>query len=343
MDLGVASVLVPWHRCVLKLDWADRAELKDPALRFIITGATGWLGRVTAELLLRALGQDFGKRVTLCASRAGAIRLSDGVPRLLMALDEVPQASVGPAQCIVFHYAFLTKDRVEGLDRDQYIAQNRRISESVASILGRNSVRGLILASSGAVYDHLRSGRGDESARLYGQLKAEDEERFGALCASAGTRLVAPRLFNLSGPYINKFEKYALSAIIADVLARRPVTLHAKKRVFRSYCYIEDILDLCIRLVFQATAEQAVFDTVGDEIVEVGVLAERVLRVMGGAPLEITRPVLENVPDDYYVGDSSLFPRLMSTLGCVPTGLNEQIERTAHYMKMVQGSACHSQ
>lgn len=328
---------------MLKLDWAARAELKDPALRFIITGATGWLGRVTAELLLRALGQDFGKRVTLCASKAGAIRLSDGLPRPLMALDEVPQASVAPAQCIVFHYAFLTKDRVEGLDRDQYIARNRRISESVASILGRNSVRGLILASSGAVYDHLRPGRGDESARLYGQLKAQDEEHFGALCGPTGTRLVVPRLFNLSGPYINKFEKYVLSAIIADVLARRPVALYAKKRVFRSYCYIEDVLDLCIRLVFQATADQAVFDTVGDEIVEVGELAERIIEVLGGGPIEIRRPVLEDVADDYYVGDPNLFPRLMSALGCVPAGLNEQIERTAHYMKMAQGSACHSQ
>ncbi|AAZ97837.1 putative nucleoside-diphosphate-sugar epimerases [Thiobacillus denitrificans ATCC 25259] len=309
----------------------------DPRV-FLITGATGWLGRALTEMLRRALGEEFSQRVILYGSREQSTALRDGTAVTIRELSKATRLLDGrPA--LLFHFAFLTKDRVGSLSDQEYVERNREISGMVASLVEEGNVSGVMLASSGAVYDHLLGRKRDAAAGLYGRLKAEDESRFEKVCRARSVRLVAPRIFNLSGPCMNKFEAYALSAIIVDVLKGGPIRLRANKRVLRSYFYIGDLFELCMRcLIDESMQTEAVrFDTVGSEVVDVGELAERVRTVLNRPSMPIERPALNTDSEDRYIGDLSGLDELLSRYEIAPLALDAQIAKTADYIRDASG------
>lgn len=314
--------------------------LEGSALDFVITGATGWLGRATTEMLAAALGSQFGERVALYGSHPRRLVLSGGEAVTVNGLREI--ANRRPARpVIVFHFAFLTKDKVAGCSSGEYAARNREIADLVLEGLQRAEVAGMLLASSGAVYDHLAGRRRDPDANLYGRLKLEDEDRFSEACEARGARLVIPRIFNLSGPFINKFDAYALSSIIVDVLRRDPVRIHADRPVWRSYFFVGDLIELGLRWLLDVTSERRLgFDTVGDEVVEIGDLARRVCRVLGAEGLAVNRPEMLAEPENRYVGEGDALARTLAGFRYRPHDLAHQIAITARYISDELADRC---
>ncbi|MHB1054060.1 MAG: NAD-dependent epimerase/dehydratase family protein [Thiobacillus sp.] len=315
------------------------SALNNDGRLFLITGATGWLGRALAEMLHHALGQKFTERVVLCGSKPQTMTLGDGTVVPIHELAEATRLLEGrPAW--LFHFAFLTKDRVGSLSDQDYIERNQEISSIAASIVENGNIAGVMLASSGAVYDHLHGGKRDSAASLYGRLKAEDESRFERVCGSRGVQLVAPRIFNLSGPCMNKFDAYALSAIIVDVLRGGPIRLRASKPVVRSYFFIGDLFELCMRCLTDESMQGSAvrFDTVGSEAIEVGELAERVRSVLNQPSMSIERPPVNADSEDRYVGDAAGLNAVLARYGVTPLPLDAQIAETAHYLRHALGA-----
>jgi nucleoside-diphosphate-sugar epimerase len=239
----------------------------------------------------------------------------------------------------VFHFAFLTKDRVGCMSEQDYINLNRDISDIVADIVSSPQVEGVVLASSGAVYDYLSSAHRERDANVYGMLKAEDEKRYGDICANRGVRFVAPRIFNISGPHINKFGAYALSAIIVDALSGGPVRLRASRHVYRSYFYIGDLLELVMcRLLDRDPDLSSTFDTAGYEMVEIGELALRVCQVLKRPDVLVIRPELESSPDDRYVGKPSTIHTMLHQYEIEALPLDRQITATARFIATSLGA-----
>ena len=79
------------------------------------------------------------------------------------------------------------------------------------------------------------------------------------------------RLFNLSGPYINKHQAYALAQFILDAQAGRPVEVRAPKPVYRSFVSIRELMSLAFALLGQSTSGVTRFDS-GGEVLELGVI-----------------------------------------------------------------------
>lgn len=318
---------------------AVSSSLNNDRRLFLITGATGWLGRALTEMLHHALGQKFTERVILCGSKPQTTTLGDGTVVPIHELATAARLLEGrPAW--LFHFAFLTKDRVGSLSDQEYIERNREISGIAASLVEDGNVSGVMLASSGAVYDHLLGGKRDSAASLYGMLKAEDESRFEKACAGRGVQLVAPRIFNLSGPCMNKFDAYALSAIIVDVLRGGPIRLRANKPVVRSYFFIGDLFELCMRCLTDRSARGSAvrFDTVGSEAIEVGELAVRVRSALNQPSMPIERPPVNPDSEDRYVGDAAGLNALLARHAVAPLPLDAQIAATADYIRHTLGA-----
>jgi len=303
---------------------------------FFITGGSGWLGRALTEMLSNSLGDRMADRVILCGSTNRSMTLQDGQTLPIFALTD-GVSLLGGRPAYVCHFAFLTKDKVGHMTDYEYIERNRKLSVLVSRAVTRPGLRGVLLSSSGAVYDHFSTGSRDGAANLYGMLKAEDEVRFSQTCKSKGIPLVVPRIFNVSGPYINKFSAYALSSIIVDVLHGGPVELRARRPVYRSYVHVRDILELSLRSLFettdQAETHAVVFDTRSDETIEVGELAARICRVMGKACTQIVRPELESDVEDRYVGNPQALAMLLLKHQYKLIDLDNQLVDTAAYIR----------
>ncbi len=299
--------------------------------RFVITGATGWLGQALLALLSETCGEVLEQRVLLGGSVSRQITAPDGRNFPVHALDELV-LHLDDRPVMLFHFAFLTKDKVGRLSDTNYVAYNKQIASVIGELATKSCVKGIVLASSGAVYDHLEEKSRDDSANLYGRLKFEDEQLFGDICERRRIPLVIPRIFNLAGPYINKFQSYALSSIIVNVLRGQAVNLKASHKVWRSYVHVRDVLKLSLSLLQDRNTGTLLFDTAGEEVVELGELALRTCLELGRPDIGINRPELVSTTEDRYVGDGTLFQHLLKTHGIQPNSLSTQIRDSAEWI-----------
>ena len=317
-------------------EYLDRTGNPQMSLRrdvqYIVAGATGWLGRATLDRLERSLGTQFTQRVLAFASANSTMILKSGttLPVLpLHAIDNIkPQRPV-----VLFHYAFRTKDKIAGMTQEEYQKANLSIREQVSHALKSWEVSGLVLPSSGAVPYFLKNPMGTDSLSLYGRGKAEDEDFFTDLSRHQRFRLVMPRIFNLSGPYINKWDLYALSSILLACIEKRDIVLHADHPVWRSYYGVEDLVDLMLAMTEDPEGSPEIFDTAGHEATEVGELAYRCCQITSSKGLKVIRPFVREEPNSFYVGNDAILRSLEERYHLVPQNLDRQILTTAAYMK----------
>jgi UDP-glucuronate decarboxylase len=290
------------------------------------------------ECLEQALADDFGARVLAFGSHARRELTRAGRPidiKPLSALRAMPRV-----RTMLLHYAFLTKDRLANLAGDEYFKQSEQLAESVLDAIGRIGVVKMAFPSSGAVYGLPtrpdRSTLHDPEQNPYGTQKLLEEDRFRQVCAEHHTRLIVPRIFSLSGPFINKPAAYALASIINSALENRDIQIRARKRVIRSYIAVRDLVELLVGWLLQSDVDEEItFDT-GGEPVEIGELAARVLTALGKTGLSVQRPDSDGSPDDYYCGDEGQFQAVVAGLQLDPACLQQQIRDTAGYLKTLR-------
>lgn len=315
----------------------QRARLSEPARmavrhderRIVVVGARGWIGKVLLSLLNEALDPaDFADRVVCFGSTEGEIALEDGLcvkQQPLSALAALPYRST-----LLFHLAFLTKDKVAGMAEADYVAANRNLSQTVVDALDPIGVDRLFLASSGAA-----AFADDEAAamdlRLYGRLKRDDEALFSdwAKALPATRRAAIGRIYNVSGPYINKHDAYALASFILDALAGRPIEVRAPMRVIRGYVPVRELISFVLVSLLKPDGEIALHFETGGEALELGEVASRVAARFG---VEVRRRPVTEPRDNRYVGDAQAWERRLAGVGMAPAPLIEQIAETAAFL-----------
>ena len=296
-----------------------------------ITGATGWLGRATLDLLAGALGPEaFGVRVRAYARTPREISLSDGTPIEVRALDRLPAEP--PADGLLAHFAYRTREQAAEAGLGTYVQDNVAITATVVAAVRAGAPAGILLPSSGAIYDRPeRRLATDLETNPYGTLKHLDELAFTGLCSERGVRLVVARVFNVSGPPMIKPQGYALGSLICAALAGEPLVVRATRPVRRSYVAISELVRVALaRLVDLEAPPMTTFDTADQEVVEMGELADRVRRALGRDDLDVVREAFNpDAPADDYVGDPAALAELAERYGVALTPLDEQIRATA--------------
>ena len=301
------------------------AALQATTHRIVVVGAGGWIGRALLRGLYEALGaENFAARVVPFGSSVRAIDLGDGI-----STDQRPLAHLGdlPAEpTVLFHLAFLTKDKVAGMARDEYCAANRAMSASVLNALAAIGADRVFIASSGAAA-FADDPDANEDLRIYGALKREDEERFIDWArAETGRRAVVTRIYSLSGPFINKHDTYALASFITDALSGRPITVRAPMEVVRSYAAIRELMSLALVQLLGHGQETVRFYDSGGEALELAEVAAQVARELGGtverAPITSPRP-------NVYAGAAEAYADLLEAAGIASVALGQQIRDTS--------------
>jgi nucleoside-diphosphate-sugar epimerase len=303
--------------------------LKAGDQRVVLVGAGGWLGLATLELLHRLFGpKAFADRVVAFGSNVRTLELRGGLRVAQRPLSEL--ANLPSAPSLVLHLAFLTQEKAKVMSEEAYVAANRVISSQVLDALEVIGGAGVFVPSSGAVYK-VDDPTAEASMRLYGRLKLEDEAAFSAWADARGKRAVVARVFNLSGPYINKQSSYALACFINDALVGRPVEIKATRPVYRSYVAISELMSVVFGVLTDGRAGSIRFDTAGDHEYEMGDIAGAVIEALG-AKVGILRPGLMQSKADRYVGEGSTYLRLRRRAAAAEVGFPLQISEVAEFI-----------
>jgi nucleoside-diphosphate-sugar epimerase len=294
--------------------------------RIVITGAGGWLGLATLDSLAAALGETFKTRVVAFGSSTRTLELRDGITVEQRPLVELAQ--LAPEPTWLLHFAFLTKDRAETMDEVAYRAANAAIRGTVLGNLTRIDAEAVFVASSGAAYK-AQDPAASAAMRLYGQLKAEDEAQFAAWGEAAGKRVVIARIFNVTGPYINKHQAYALASFILDGLAGRSIEVRAPRAVVRGYVPIAELISLAMAEMAAAPSGIVRFDS-GGEPLELADVATVVASHFDG--VAVKRAEIVDSQADTYHGDPARYASLLQRHGMEPAALGAQIAKTIDYL-----------
>lgn len=224
---------------------------------------------------------------------------------------------------ILFHLAFLTKDRAEAMDETSYRTANRGLSQIVLDNLDRIGAKCVFVASSGAARfadDPAKPG----AMRLYGELKRDDEDAFAAWAEASGNRAIITRIFNISGPHGNKLQSYAMSALMIEAMAKRPVAVRAPHRVLRGYVAIRELMSLVISLLLDPAPGVIRFDT-GGQPMELAEVADAIAALTGR---EAVRAPLTSDAEDSYVGEATVYDRLLTEHEIAAVSFAQQLEET---------------
>lgn len=297
------------------------SELLKDTRRIVVVGAGGWVGRGLLRGLHSALGIDaFSERVFAFGSSSRMIDLGDSITIAQRPLDEL--LCLHPKPTVLFHLAFLTKDKVAVIDRDEYRKINRALSSTVLEALSAIGADRLFVASSGAAA-FVDDPYASEDLRIYGALKREDEDCFAAWAeADIGRRAVITRIYNLTGPFINKHDTYALASFIIDALAGRPISVRAPMRVVRSYVAIRELVSLVLFQLLGSGGSPVYRYDSGGEVLELSEVAAEVARMLGG--IVVRAPIAESA-DNNYTGDVKTYASLLEAAGIKPVPLGQQI------------------
>ena len=310
----------------------EQALAASPA-RIVIAGAGGWLGMATLELLTAALGPDFAARIACYGSTRRDLRLIDGTVVEQSPLAEM--AMLDPRPSLVLHLAFLTKDRAEAMAAEDYAAANRKLGATVLAALDSIGAEGVFVASSGAAA-RIDDPAAPSAMRLYGQLKRQDEQAFADWAKRHGKKAVIARIFNLSGPHINKHGSYALASFILDSLAGRPIAVRAPHPVVRSYVAVRELMSVVFARLLDDGAGVTRFDS-GGVAMELAEVADIVARVVRKVPVERSARLVG--PVDSYTGDGAAYQALLDQYGITPVDFPRQVAETAEFLTPFQPHA----
>lgn len=310
--------------------------LRESHWRILVTGASGWLGQAALELLQQTLGTAFEQRVVAFGSQANTLVLRDGSAVHVRPLSELPLLPKQPS--LLLHFAYLTREKTAQMPVAAYIDSNRAITRMALEGGTRIGVARSFVTSSGAVHAALAAPEDPNPALLYGRLKLEDEALFQTFAASAADRRVLiARLFNLSGPYINKLDAYALASFIRQARAGH-IEIRAPHPVIRSYTSASNLLTLALQQLLAAEATPFLcLETAGDQTTEMAELADAVRRVVNPAAT-MSRANIANTPIDRYVGDGTQYRQLLQDFNIPEHSLAQQITDTADYLATLEAA-----
>ncbi len=297
--------------------------------KIVLTGPTGWIGRVMLDLLHRESDPDaldVNDRVTLFGSRQGSITTSTG-----KRLPIEPLADIGPKDlegAHVIHLAFLTKDKLETMKVEEFQAANRAIDDSLINTMSEEKPASIFVASSGAA----RAAQNGEDCDAYSHAKLEQEKRYLSLAENLDIPCVCGRIFNIAGPHINKLDKYALSDFIVQALTSKSISIRAKILVFRSFLHVEDLCRIVLRAARQGVRRARPIDLCGTELLEMNDIAGHIVETLGGS-IRVERSNVDFSKSSDYVGTSQETLSIAMQLGVSLQRVQEQIQDTVDWVR----------
>ena len=225
-----------------------------PAMRYVVTGAAGFIGSHLAHALAArghdVLGIDcFTDYYDPVLKEENASGLE--IARLDLARDEIDLAGYDG----VFHLAGQPGVRSFGDVFDLYLTRNVLASQRLFEAAARDGPR-VVFSSSSSVYGAAETyPTGEKTAPQpispYGITKLACEHLARATASSFGLDVVVLRYFNAYGP--RQRPDMAFTRIAFALAEGRPFDLFGDGFQSRSFTYVDDVVDATIRAMDDGT------------------------------------------------------------------------------------------
>ena len=282
----------------------------------LVIGGTGFFGKSILDCFRLGRLEKWGVERVIAMSRS-AESLRKEAPQLISSGVELYAADITsittlPAADIVIHAAASTEAARYiscPLQEQQNIQAGIYNYCELAKIFHAKSR--ILYVSSGAVYgkqpagmvhipeEYLPSDIAElpDGKRDYAAAKLDAEAAVKNL-GWQGLSVSIARCFAFAGPWLPRNQHFAIGNFIEDGLQGRTITVKARKRVYRSYMYADDLVDWMMTIAFHASPECPVYNVGSDQAVLMGDLARLVANEFG---VEACIPEITDADVDRYI------------------------------------------
>jgi len=295
--------------------------------KILVTGATGWVGRSFLHELQSIIPSDkFNSTVFAFASRATSLSSTNYVQEKKINIPVYPLSSIidhsNEQHTLLFHSAFLTKDRISSYGLDAFIQTNHRITEIVSSCVQASASSRIACISSGAA-SNAEKQQNTSIATVcdpYGYLKLSEEIRLSNV---ADTQVF--RIYALTGQFIRNPQIFAIGDFLFKALTNKPVQINSSFPVIRSYVSAADVAKCALSWLMSLDKPQAPIGA-SSHITTLTSLAALVSKLYC-LPPPLSNPLTD--PPNSYCCSPIAFYQILSRYNIRPLSLAEQILDTA--------------
>lgn len=285
-----------------------------------VIGGTGFFGKSILDAFQRGLLAPWGIERVVAASRRPE-NLARDHPELLGPGVELAMLDVTgeggdatlPRTDYVIHAANTTDARAYAADP---LRERAAILAAAERFVARAAIdcpdARIVYTSSGAVYGQQPAqvaGIAEEAPfagadglvaykRDYAEAKRLSEETIARYGREQRARVAIARCFAFVGPYLPRDQHFAIGNFLADGMAGRPITVHARHPVIRSYMHADDLARWLLTIADAATPACPIYNVGSDEGID---MAELAGRVAGRYGVPVHLPKRADAPIDRYV------------------------------------------
>jgi dTDP-glucose 4,6-dehydratase len=319
--------------------------------RIFITGGTGFFGTWLLETLAWA-NREFDLRATAIVLTRNAASFARKAPHL--AADRLFQWHAGDVRTFEFpqgpcwgivHAAFDSGVAAGAVSARQTVDVIFDGTRRVLDFARGCGAERLHFVSSGAVYgrqppelshvsetyvgapviDFAAAGSSYGEAKRLAEVMVLNEAR------ESGLQTSIARCFALVGPHLPLDGSFAAGNFLADVLARRPITLSGDGTPWRSYLYAADLAQW-LWTMFLSAPTGTILNVGSEEAVQLGDLARKIAS-LGDPPSEvrIAKPVDLTKPAERYVPSCRRAAELLGLT--VRTPLDDALRKTYAWLQ----------
>ncbi|MBI2957383.1 MAG: SDR family oxidoreductase [Chloroflexi bacterium] len=301
--------------------------------RVLVSGGAGFIGSWLCRRLL-----DDGYRV-VCLDN-----LSTGSRENLRGLDvDLIQADVTGPVDVKADYIFDLASRASPVDFETHpidiLLTNSRGAQNMLEMARKSSARFLFSSTSEVYGDPLQHPQREDyfgNVNPVGIRSCYDEsKRFAEAMTMAfhrthGTDVRLARIFNTYGERMRPEDGRVVPNLVGQAIAGQPMTVYGDGSQTRSFCYVSDMVEGLVRLMFKDGIAGTVVNLGNPHEVTVLEIA-RVIKKLTGSKSEIVHRPL---PPDDPVRRRPDISRARELLGWQPlVGLEEGLGRTIEYFR----------
>jgi UDP-glucuronate decarboxylase len=292
--------------------------------KFLVNGASGWLGKNISKSLWEIFGENFDSHVLLTGSKDSTAELSEHCQLQIKKWSRALVSNFAPTH--VIQLAFKTRDRVNEMSIDDYLKVNEEIIDRAIWMISLPSLRGFLHTSSGAA---LGVNAYEKYLDPYGYLKKLEEHVYSDACKSQGKDCLGLRVWSTTGRYIKTGGVFAIESFISQAISSKSIHVNSPGEVFRSYADANEIM--LAGLLGMLTNEQGMFNSGGTEV-EIGELARQIAAMSPIKDVGVVRSsALFRSPDVYRSIEPSI-EQILKDHDLHYSSLHEQIKNTMEYL-----------
>lgn len=293
----------------------------------LVIGGSGFFGKSILDAFHRGLLSAWGvSKVIVIARHASGLRMSNQalITSNVALIDvDISQAKEIPYADYVIHAATSTDARnyqqspeheklniLEGTYNYcqlalQFHANSKIVFTSSGAIYGQQPPN-MLQIDEAYVAPNLHEMSLEKTHYAQAKLKAENAMR---KLAENNINVSIARCFAFVGRYLPRDQHFAIGNFLNDILNGKPICVKAKRRVFRSYMYADDLVEWLMTIADYANPTCPIFNVGSDQEIS---LVELVKQISDQYGLPFVASEITDSHDDRYIPSTQKARQLLN-------------------------------